>query len=480
MKKILMSIAMVALLGGAIVGGTGAFFSDAEISSGNTFAAGAIDLLIDNESYYNGNKCAVDANDLDQDQNVTEYLWHGEAAYPVPGTPCDTSFPRGNLDEGLLFFNFDDLKPDDEGEDTISIHVQNDAWACMDLSLTSDDDISSTEPELEGTGDVQNTDDAWDGELGGVLEFIWWADDGDNVLEDDEQLLTDGVQSLTELASTTPWSVALADATHNVWGEENGTPLPANDTLYIAKAWCFGDLAAAPIPAGQGVNPSVATGVNCEGTLLGNEYQTDGVTLDVAFRAIQARHNPDFLCNEGEVRPQEITVTKTVINDDGGNNVIGDFQLFLNGVMDVPLSSGVPANVNPGVYTVAELGAQGYEATFGGDCDSDGNITIVEGGGPYSCTITNDDIPSSVTLIKNVVGGSAVATDFSMRVNGTLVPSGGSKPVDSNTNVTITEDAFPGYTATGITGSGCPANLGDVFQLNEGVAIVCTVTNTAN
>ena len=37
-------------------------------------------------------------------------------------------------------------------EDTISIHTQNDAWVCMDLTLTSDDDMSSTEPEL-GDGD---------------------------------------------------------------------------------------------------------------------------------------------------------------------------------------------------------------------------------------------------------------------------------------------------------------------------------------
>ena len=40
-----------------ISGATGAFFSDTETSQGNTFTAGAIDLLVDNESYYNGNRC---------------------------------------------------------------------------------------------------------------------------------------------------------------------------------------------------------------------------------------------------------------------------------------------------------------------------------------------------------------------------------------------------------------------------------------
>ena len=185
-------------------------------------------------------------------------------------------------------------------------------------------------------------------------------------------------------------------------------------------------------------------------------------------------------CDDEEKPPfATITVVKEVVNDDGGNNLAGTFQLFVG---STPASNGDPIDVVPGAYEVSELGAQGYEATFGGDCDADGNITLLANNS-YTCTITNDDIRQNITLIKNVVnddGGGAVETDFKMRVNGTLVPSGGSKSVDSNTNVTITEDAFAGYTATGISGTGCPANLGDVFTLNEGVAIMCTITNDDN
>ena len=55
MKKILLSTALILFVGSALaLGGTGAFFSDTELSSGNTFTAGAIDLKVDNESYYNG------------------------------------------------------------------------------------------------------------------------------------------------------------------------------------------------------------------------------------------------------------------------------------------------------------------------------------------------------------------------------------------------------------------------------------------
>lgn len=55
MKRILFSLGMIVLAGGAVATGTGAFFSDTETSSGNTFTAGSIDLKIDHSlSTYNG------------------------------------------------------------------------------------------------------------------------------------------------------------------------------------------------------------------------------------------------------------------------------------------------------------------------------------------------------------------------------------------------------------------------------------------
>src|SRR3990167_1464422 len=73
---------------------TSAFFSDTETSSGNTLTAGELDLKIDNTSYYN------------QASNSA------------------TTWPSDNL-PGHLFFDFNDLKPGDRGEDTISLLVQN-------------------------------------------------------------------------------------------------------------------------------------------------------------------------------------------------------------------------------------------------------------------------------------------------------------------------------------------------------------------
>lgn len=291
-KLVLSTLTIVAALL-LLVGGTGAFFGDTELSSGNTFAAGVIDLKVDNESYYNGNKCT----DVNQDPQVEDWQWVGTASYPVPGTPCSTSWGPSDLDNGTLFFNFRDVKPDDEGEDTISLHVgTNDAWACMQIALTLNDDVSSTEPELLTSDPADIGASAWDGELAQRLEFVWWADDGDNVLEEGETLLSNGVKNLFDLASTSgPFAVTLADSATNVWTGVPG-PLLANSTRYIGKAWCLGDLTIDPVTAGSGVNPSVDPGVSCDGTLLGNELQTDSTTLDISFSTLQARHDGEYRC----------------------------------------------------------------------------------------------------------------------------------------------------------------------------------------
>ncbi|MDK1119544.1 MAG: hypothetical protein QGM50_12250, partial [Anaerolineae bacterium] len=84
-----------------------------------------------------------------------------------------------------------------------------------------------------------------------------------------------------------------------------------------------------------------------------------------------------------------LTVTKNVINDNGGSKVVDDFPLFVDGNS---VTSGDQNTFPAGNYTVSETGAAGYTATIGGDCAADGSITLALGD-VKSCTITNDDIP---------------------------------------------------------------------------------------
>lgn len=278
MKRILLGLVTIVGAASAMyVGATGAFFSDTETSSGNTFAAGDIDLKIDNTSYYNGIASEI------------------------------TSWLSTDLTDEK-FFNFLDLKPDDYGEDTISIHVDtNDAYMCAEVELTSNDDNGINEPESL----VDQTDGVGQGELAQNVNFIWWADDGDNVLETDETPLPGGPIGALGVGGT--MTLALADSATNIWTGVGG-PVPGDQTLYVGKAWCFGNIGTAPItqdgsgntmsPAGNNNGNQIAGepedgGITCDGSQLGNETQTDSLTANVTFNAVQSRNNPNFLCTDG-------------------------------------------------------------------------------------------------------------------------------------------------------------------------------------
>jgi len=467
MKKIILSLGIILSVAAVVaVTGTFAFLSDTETARGNTFTAGAIDLKVDNESYYNG------------------------------AISQATTFGPSDLDNGKLLINFRDLKPDDEGEDTISLRVNNnDAWLCMDMSLTTNNDISSNEPELKTGDPVEDINNSWDGELGDLTRMIWWVDDGDNVLEEYETLLNGGVKTVKEFfGEDKTFSADLADATTNVWTNEPG-PAVGGQTYYLAKAWCFGTMAEARIPQdylgklpGSTNGPLVrGTGVTCNGTALGNESQTDGVTMNIAFRAMQARHNPRYTCGE-EQRLATLTVTKDVVNNNGGNNVIANYQLFLfDGVNTIPVTSGIPNIVPVGIYYVTETGIQGYVGSFAGpDCNAVGKVTLLEGENK-ACTVVNDDLPPNITLVKNVTGTPQLAspTIFGLKIDGNLVLNNTSVAVTANAPHTISEDGFSGYSFVNIAGTSnygklCPSVLGGSITLDEGEAIVCTITNLKN
>lgn len=177
-----------------------------------------------------------------------------------------------------------------------------------------------------------------------------------------------------------------------------------------------------------------------------------------------------------------ITVTKTVTNNNGGNKVIADFSLFVG---STGVTSGVSKNFAPGTYALSENGLFGYAASFGGDCDISGNVTIAAGQSK-SCTINNDDIPPSITLIKSVVGGTNVPDDFDPSIDHVVKTSGSSNQVIANSPHIIDEEAtVSGYSFTSITGSSflgvpCPGSLEGTITLVPGDVVTCTITNTHN
>jgi len=281
MRRFLIGALTTGAVAAAAIFATGAFFSDEETSTGNLLQAGEIDLVIDNHSY------------VDQT---------GNGLVENPGTTW-----RATDLTNQVFFNFTDLKPGDLGEDTISLHVSsNPAWVCANIDLTANDDRDCSEPEV---GDDANCDpnvdpdaDLFDGDLAQALNFIFWIDDGDNVFEIDE---TNEGDVTEKILTQGPASGVLNGAHWSLFDSQTGTgPTDPDQVYWIGKAWCFGNLTLDPVDqddlGGQPNNgPDVrGAGVSCDGEPVNNAAQTDLLTGDITFRAVQSRHNSTFVCDE--------------------------------------------------------------------------------------------------------------------------------------------------------------------------------------
>lgn len=262
MKRILVSLATISAVGLVAVLASQAFFSDEETSHDNTFVAGSIDLKVDSQCSYNG----------------------------VSSNECGTWDSRDLVDE--KFFNFTDLKPGDYGENTISILVDdNDSWVCAKIDVTSDDDITCTESENTDEGGLCSTDlKQFNGEIRENLSLAWWADNGDNVLDANEVdtlffLSGAKLSDLLTSAGGNTLYLTLADSFQNFFGDD-GTPIDGDTPYYIGLSWCFGDMSVDE------------TAITCDGELVNNESQTDALTADLSFYAVQSRNNLDFRCED--------------------------------------------------------------------------------------------------------------------------------------------------------------------------------------
>jgi hypothetical protein len=180
-------------------------------------------------------------------------------------------------------------------------------------------------------------------------------------------------------------------------------------------------------------------------------------------------------CLITNTKKPKLTVTKVVVNDNGGKKVVSDFPLFVG---DTEVTSGVTNYFDAGDYTVTENPDSGYAKSYSGDCGpADGSITLAAGDNK-TCTITNDDKPGTL-IVKKVLtqdnGGQKAAIGFSFIVNG-----GDSTPfeADGQNNLTVNAGTYTvvedsttsaGYSVT-------TDNCTDVVVPNGGTQ-TCTITN---
>lgn len=192
------------------------------------------------------------------------------------GGQCNLWEEPKDLGKGDFFWNFSDIKPGDQGRDVISLHVDdNDAWACILADNVVDAENDRIQPEVDA-GDT--TDDP--GELSKYIYVFAWQDDNHNgVFEpgSGELPLTSGPEKLFNPAGY----ITVADST-------SGTPIAGgSETRYVGLSWCVGDMA----------NPGEAS-MTCDGSVVGNDAQTDTMTADIVNYAEQWRNNPNFRCSD--------------------------------------------------------------------------------------------------------------------------------------------------------------------------------------
>ncbi|PIR84203.1 hypothetical protein COU18_00410 [Candidatus Kaiserbacteria bacterium CG10_big_fil_rev_8_21_14_0_10_51_14] len=123
-----------------------------------------------------------------------------------------------------------------------------------------------------------------------------------------------------------------------------------------------------------------------ETTLPLGWIQTSNTCVDVVVGEGETK-----TCTITNIRLPKLTVTKIVVNDNDGTATTSDFALFVDGGA---VTSGIQNIYATGTHMVSEGDHTGYTSTIGGDCASDGSITLAAGD-IQSCTVTNDDIATT-------------------------------------------------------------------------------------
>jgi uncharacterized repeat protein (TIGR01451 family) len=192
-----------------------------------------------------------------------------------------------------------------------------------------------------------------------------------------------------------------------------------------------------------------------------------------------------------------LTVDKVPDNQHGGNLTPADFQLLVDGVAQ---DQNVATVVTPDVaHVISEVPLPGYvlRGIICTDVDSDtvvsedGTVTL-EQGQDVSCEVTNDDIAPTLTvhkIVDNSAGGTALATDFVLTLNGQPVPQGvATDALMANAASTVSEnDTVPGYAPTSVVCVSDVANSANTktalgtatIDITPALAenIDCTITN---
>jgi predicted ribosomally synthesized peptide with SipW-like signal peptide len=251
-RKMLAGLGAVGFASAGAGLGTSAYFSDEESFENNTLTAGTLDLRVQYEASYDSGGAV---------ENM-----------------ADTAMGTQDGDPAGMFYDLGDVKPGDSGHVEFCFEIVDNpayVWACGDISQ---DENGMNEPEMA----VDDTPDL--GELGDSIDArLSYCDvDGEELIEGEEIVSGSLVDVFAAIA--------------------NGAALDGDGVAGLAP----GD--QSPYDEVVEADPDYITGsclclyweVPFE---VGNEIQSDSLTMALEFHALQARHN------DGTTNPCTPTVT---------------------------------------------------------------------------------------------------------------------------------------------------------------------------
>ena len=278
----------------------------------------------------------------------------------------------------------------------------------------------------------------------------------------------------------------------NVINNNGGTAVPEDFTMVVENP-LFEPLTTFDGKSGDGVRIAIGAG-------LTNVYERESPLYNTSYEGncyFEAELGKRYTCiiTNNDKAPG-LTLVKEVINDNGGIAVASDFTLTATGPSIVSGAGPIVESGDDfvaGLFTLSETGPFGYEASPW-VCEADGveqniakhdthhGIHLEIGiGESVTCTITNNDIAPTLTVIKNVIndnGGEAAPSDFTMVVTNSLFePQTSFAGSSEGTTITIdagetvvTEDKPQTYMGDGGKGD-CN------FTAESGMDYTCTITN---
>ena len=137
------------------------------------------------------------------------------------------------------------------------------------------------------------------------------------------------------------------------------------------------------------------TGSSSIGTYQLTVTATSGSLTTQAFASFDVLKNPP-------TQPATLTVTKVVVNDDGGTRVASNFSFSVNGAAPVAFEAdgSNTLSVPAGTYTITEPAVADYAASLS-NCSG----LVLAAGGSATCTITNNDQaptpPATLTVTRS-------------------------------------------------------------------------------